>query len=84
MQPWEEWLDMATCSTSTLLSANPFTELSEGLSLACELELLRNWAGSTETPSEILAKAANSGFLDMDPGLRDAVECQLLCNISSP
>lgn len=75
---------MAACSPSTLLSANPFTELSEGLSLAVELELLRQWAGSTETPSQILAKAANSGFVNLDQGTIDALECQLLCNISSP
>lgn len=72
---------MAYCNPSTLLQANPFVELSQGDMKACELQLLRQWAGSTETPDQILAKAANSGFINLSPGIVDDLECQLLCNI---
>lgn len=72
---------MAICDPSSLLSANPFLRLDPGLVQAVELALLQSWAGNTETPSQLLAKASDSGFIGLDPGLADAVEAQLLCNI---
>jgi len=74
---------MAACSPSDLLNANPFLEVDAGLMKAIELELLRQWAGSTETPSQILDRACASGFGCIQPELVDALEAQLLCNISS-
>ena len=71
---------MATCDPSALLYNNPFIGLSKGLKLAVECELLRNWAGSTETPDQILARAK----YPIDPGLESAIEAQLLCEIVTP
>ena len=71
---------MATCSPSTLLSANPFVGLSDGQKLAAECELIRQWAGSSETVSQILARAWD--FKNLSEGTALAVEAGLLAEIA--
>lgn len=65
-------------------AARCFSCMDENLRLACEVQLLANWAGSTDTPDQILARASASKFTDLEPGLQSAAEAQLLCNILTP
>jgi hypothetical protein len=73
---------MATCDPSALLYNNAFEGLSPGLELAVEVKLLQNWAGNTQSASELANAACASGFMcNIDRGLYNALEAQLLCNI---
>jgi len=71
---------MAACSPSDLLNANPFVGLSAGQKLAAECELVRQWAGSSETVSQILARAWD--FKNLSEGTALAVEAGLLAEIA--
>ncbi len=71
---------MSTCSPSDLLNANPFVGLSAGQKLAAECELVRQWAGSSETVSQILARAWD--FKNLSEGTALAVEAGLLAEIA--
>lgn len=69
------------CDAQTILAeAKCFICLDESTRRSIRTELLRQIAGSTESPSELSDQAGL--FIGLSPGQQQAIQAQLLCEIS--
>lgn len=78
---------MATCNLSDLVTqacVNGFHCLPENVAQGIELQLWESIGASDDTLPELIAQANANGFLGAAnmPQLSDALELQLLCNIT--